>query len=98
MYSHDADMSYMYVGGALIAACTCCTSDIHVHMQLLQVYMYMLVELVEHLPSTQNVAGSNPTRGSSFFLSRKKGVVFGRSCLLCLVSLNEFTCTSISKP
>ena len=32
---------------------------------------------------------TNPARGSSFFLSRKKGVVFGCSCLLCLVSLNE---------
>ena len=52
-----------------------------------------MTQLVEHSPSTQNVAGSNPARGSSFFLSRKKGVVFGRSCLLCLVSLNEFTCT-----
>ena len=53
----------------------------------------LVAQLVECSPSTQNVAGSNPARGSSFFLSRKKGVVFGRSCLLCLVSLNEFTCT-----
>ena len=51
-----------------------------------------MAQLVERSPSTQNVAGSNPARGSSFFLSRKNGVVFGRSCLLCLVSLNEFTC------
>ena len=51
-----------------------------------------MAQLVERSPSTQNVAGSNPARGSSFFLSRKKGVVFGRSCLLCLVSLNELTC------
>ena len=54
-----------------------------------------MAQLVERSPSTQNVAGSNPAQGSSFFLSRKKGVVFGRSCLLCLVSLNEFTCTFI---
>ena len=40
----------------------------------------------ERLPSTQDVAGSNPARGSSFFLLRKKGVVFGCSCLPCLVS------------
>ena len=53
--------------------------------------------LVERLPSTQNVVGSNPARGSSFFLSRKKGVVFGHSCLLCLVSLNEFTCRCVCK-
>ena len=54
-----------------------------------------MAQLVERSPSTQNVAGSNPARGSSFFLSRKKGVVFGRSCLLCLVSLNEFTCIPV---
>ena len=54
--------------------------------------VYMVAQLVECSPSTQNVAGSNPARGSSFFLSRKKGVVFRHSCLLCLVSLNEFTC------
>ena len=52
-----------------------------------------MAQLVERLPSTQNVVGSNPAQGSSFFLSRKKGVVFGGGCLLCLVSLNEFTCT-----
>ena len=41
-----------------------------------------------HVPSTQNIAGWNPARGSSFFLlEKKKRVVFGRSCLLCLVSL-----------
>ena len=28
----------------------------------------------------------NPAQGSSFFLSKKKGVVFGRSSLICLVS------------
>ena len=30
-----------------------------------------------------------------FSLEKKKGVVFGCSCLLCLVSLNEFTCMSL---
>ena len=48
--------------------------------------------MYERLPSMQDIAGSNPAQGNSFFLLRKKGVVFGRSCLLFLVSLNEFTC------
>ena len=41
-----------------------------------------MAQLVEHLPSMQSVAGSN--------LLRKKGVVFGRSCL---IFLNGITCT-----
>ena len=49
--------------------------------------------VVKRLPSTQNVACSNPAWGSSFFSLEQRGVVFGRSCLLCLVSLDEFTCT-----
>ena len=37
-----------------------------------------------------------PPEAAHFFSREKKGVVFGRSCLLCLVSLNEFTCTLTS--
>ena len=48
-----------------------------------------MAQLVERLPSTQNVAGLNP---SSFFLLRKKELSLGVVDLLCLVSLTEFTC------
>ena len=56
-----------------------------------------MAQLVERSPSTQNVMErcgfkSRP-RQLIFSLEKKKGVVFRRSCLLCLVSLNEFTCT-----
>ena len=36
-----------------------------------------MAQLVERSPSTQDVAGSNPARGSSFFLSRKKELSSG---------------------
>ena len=39
-------------------------------------HVTVIIQLVERPPSTQDVAGSNPARGSSFFLLRKK-----RSCL-----------------
>ena len=36
-----------------------------------------MAQLVEHPPSTQDVAGLNPARGSSFFLLRKKELSSG---------------------
>ena len=36
-----------------------------------------MAQLVERPPSTQDVAGSNPARGSSFFLLRKKELSSG---------------------
>ena len=36
-----------------------------------------VAQLVERPPSTQDVAGSNPARGSSFFLLRKKELSLG---------------------
>ena len=45
-----------------------------------------MAQSVEHLPSMQNVANSNPARGSSFFLLRKKELSLGVVALLCLVS------------
>ena len=39
-----------------------------------------------------------PPEAAHFFSREKKGVVFGRSCLLHLVSLNEFTCIPAWKP
>ena len=55
-------------------------------------YMYIRVH-VERLPSTQNVAGSSPTRGSSSFSLGKKGELSsGVVALLCLVSMNDCPC------
>ena len=85
MYIDPMAMSY-HVSAPWPLPCTHNGAVTYIHVHAL------VAQLVECSPSTQNVAGSNPARGSSFFLSRKKGVVFGRSCLLCLVSLNEFTC------
>ena len=56
-------------------------------------YWYSVYVHVHCILWSNGVLHVHPARGSSFFLSRKKGVVFRRSCLLCLVSLNEFTCT-----
>ena len=36
-----------------------------------------MAQLVEHVPRTQDVMGSNPARGSSFFLLRKKELSSG---------------------
>ena len=48
-----------------------------------------MAQLVQHLPRTQNIAGSSPTRGSSSFSLGKKRVVFGCRCLHlpCLYNL-----------
>ena len=43
-----------------------------------------MVQLVERLPSMQDVAGSNPARGSSFFLLRKKELSSGVVVYLAL--------------
>ena len=52
-----------------------------------------MAQLVECLPSMQNIASSDLTGGSSFFLLRKNELSSGIVTLLCLVSLTEFTCT-----
>ena len=59
--------------------------------KVLYIYVYMLhvhvhvdalvAQLVQHLPRTQNIAGSSPTRGSSSFSLEKKRLVFGCCCL-----------------
>ena len=38
-----------------------------------------MAQLVERSPSMQNVAGSNPARGNSFFSREKKGVVLSHT-------------------
>ena len=55
-----------------------------------------MAQLVERLPSTQDVAGSNPARGSSFFLLRKKELSSGVVVYLALslrMSLHVCACT-----
>ena len=71
MYAHVYIHVYMYIH---IYMYTC----IHVYMcvHIMYMYMYMYTQWMH----------SNPARGSSFFLLRKKRVVFGCSCLPCLVS------------
>ena len=49
----------------------------------------VVAQLAEHLPSTQNVAGSNPAWGSFSFSLEKTGGVFRRSCFV-LPSLNDW--------
>ena len=51
-----------------------------------------MAQLVERPPSTQDVAGSNPTRGSSFLLLRKKELSSGIVVYFAL-SLRMRTCT-----
>ena len=46
--------------------------------------MCAVAQLVERPPSTQDVAGSNPARGSSFFLLRKKELSSGVVVYLAL--------------
>ena len=43
-----------------------------------------MAQLVERPPSTQDVAGSSPARGSSFFLLRKKELSSGVVVYLAL--------------
>ena len=43
-----------------------------------------MAQLVERPPSTRDVAGSNPARGSSFFLLRKKKLSSGVVVYLAL--------------
>ena len=43
-----------------------------------------MAQLVERPPSTQDVAGSNPARGSLFFLLRKKELSSGVVVYLAL--------------
>ena len=47
-----------------------------------------MAQLVQHLPRTQNIAGSSPARGS-FSEELSSGVV---ACI-CLVSITDYTCT-----
>ena len=58
-----------------------------------------MAQLVEHSPSTQNVAGSNPARGSSFFLEKKKELSSGVVVYFALslqMSLHVYTvCTDM---
>ena len=52
------------------------TYMLHVHVHVAA----SVAQLVQHLPRTQNIAGSSPARGSSsFFLEKKK------SCLRVLL-------------
>ena len=46
-----------------------------------------MAQLVERSPSTQNVAGSNPARGSSFFSREKRELSSGVVAWICLVSM-----------
>ena len=52
-----------------------------------------MAQLVERLPDTQNVAGSNPTWGSSL---EKEELSLGVVALLRLVSMTEHTCMWIT--
>ena len=47
-----------------------------------------MVQLVQHLPRTQKIAGSSPARGSSSFsLKNKKRLSSGVVACICLVSI-----------
>ena len=45
--------------------------------QLALIYRFLHIRYVERSPREQSIVGSNPTQGSSFFLSLEKGVVLG---------------------
>ena len=49
-----------------------------------------MAQLVQHLPRTQNIAGSSPARGSS---SGKRELSSGVVACICLVSITDYTCT-----
>ena len=53
-----------------------------------------MAQLVECLPSTQNIAGSNPT-WLFYFSCEKEELSLGVVALLCLVSMAECTCTCV---
>ena len=52
----------------------------------------MYMHLVQHLPRTQNIAGSSPARGSSSFSLEKKELSLGVVACICLVSITDHTC------
>ena len=70
---------YMYVH---VSTCIC-TVHVYIHSTYYSIcshqYIHVLhsTQLVERSPSTQNVAGSNPARGSSFFSREKKELSSG---------------------
>ena len=57
-----------------------------------------MAQLVQHLPRTQNIVGSSPARGSSSFSLEKKELYSGVVACICLVSINDHTCTCALQP
>ena len=53
-----------------------------------------MAQLVQHLPRTQNIAGSSPARGSSSFSPEKKELSSGVVACICLVSITDYSCKS----
>ena len=53
-----------------------------------------MARFVEHLPGTQNVAGSNLPEAALFLLGKKK-LFSGVVALLCLVSMTDCPCTTL---
>ena len=51
-----------------------------------------MAQLVERLPGTQNVAGSNPTSGSLSFSLGQRELSSGMVALLCLASMTDCSC------
>ena len=59
---------------------------------MLKVWVLLHVaQLVQHLPRTQNIAGSSPARGSSSF-SLEKELSSGVVACICLVSITDYSC------
>ena len=54
-----------------------------------------MAQLVQHLPRTQKIAGSNPARGSSSFSLEKKELSSGVVACICLVSITDYSCTCV---
>ena len=50
-----------------------------------------MAQLVQHLPRTQKIAGSSPTRGSSSFPLEKKELSSGVVACICLVSITDYS-------
>ena len=52
-----------------------------------------MAQLVQHLPRTQKIAGSSPTRGSFSFSLEKEELSSGVVACICLVSITDYSCT-----